>query len=48
MADPVTKPLLDSRGLEAISQDGPAFKAAIQRDRERWAKVVKAGNIRAE
>jgi tripartite-type tricarboxylate transporter receptor subunit TctC len=48
MADPATKPLLDSRGLENIPQDGPAFKAAILRDRERWAKVVKAGNIKAE
>jgi tripartite-type tricarboxylate transporter receptor subunit TctC len=48
MADPATKPLLDSRGLENIPQDGPAFKAAILKDRERWAKVVKQGNIRAE
>jgi tripartite-type tricarboxylate transporter receptor subunit TctC len=48
MADPATKPLLDSRGLENIPQDGLAFKATILRDRERWAKVVKAGNIKAE
>ena len=46
--DPATKPVLDSRGLEAISQDGPAFKAQIMKDRERWARVVKAGNIKAE
>jgi tripartite-type tricarboxylate transporter receptor subunit TctC len=48
MADPVTQPLLAARGLEVISQDGPAFKATILKDRERWAKVVKQGNIRAE
>ena len=48
MADPATKSLLDSRGLENIPQDGLAFKAAILKDRERWAKVVKAGNIKAE
>jgi tripartite-type tricarboxylate transporter receptor subunit TctC len=48
MADPATRPLLDARGLEAISQDGPAFKATIMKDRARWAKVVKQGNIRAE
>ena len=48
MADPATKPLLDARGLENIPQDGPAFKAAILKDRERWAKVVKQGNIKAE
>ena len=48
MADPVTKPLLDARGLEAMGQDGAAFKATILRDRKRWAKVVKAGNIKAE
>jgi len=48
MADPATQPLLAARGLEVISQDGPAFKAAMLKDRERWAKVVKQGNIRAE
>jgi tripartite-type tricarboxylate transporter receptor subunit TctC len=46
--DPATKPLLDSRGLVAIPQDGPAFQAQITKDRERWAKVVKQGNIRAD
>ena len=46
--DPATKPLLDSRGLVAVPQDGPAFKAQIMKDRERWATVVKAGNIKAE
>ena len=42
------KPILDSRGLVAVPQDGPAFKAQILKDRERWAAVVKAGNIKAE
>jgi tripartite-type tricarboxylate transporter receptor subunit TctC len=46
--DPATAPLLASRGLVAVPQDGPAFKAAILKDRERWAKVVKQGNIKAE
>jgi len=46
--DPATRPLLDSRGLVAIPQDGPAFQAQITKDRERWAKVVKQGNIRAD
>ena len=48
MADPATKLLHDSRGLENIPQDGLAFKTAFLKDRERWAKVVKAGNIKAE
>ncbi len=48
VTDPATKPVLDSRGLVAIPQDGPGFKAQILKDRERWAKVVKAGNISAE
>jgi tripartite-type tricarboxylate transporter receptor subunit TctC len=48
VSDPVSAPLLASRGLVAVPQDGPAFKAAIMKDRERWAKVVKQGNIRAE
>ena len=46
--DPATKPIMDSRGLVAIPQDGPAFQAQITKDRERWAKVVKQGNIRAD
>jgi tripartite-type tricarboxylate transporter receptor subunit TctC len=46
--DPATEPLLASRGLVAVPQDGPAFKANILKDRERWAKVVKQGNIKAE
>jgi tripartite-type tricarboxylate transporter receptor subunit TctC len=48
IADPSSKPVLDSRGLIAVPQDGPAFKAQIMKDRERWATVVKAGNIKAE
>jgi tripartite-type tricarboxylate transporter receptor subunit TctC len=46
--DPASKPILASRGLVAIPQDGPAFQAQIAADRERWAKVVKQGNIRAD
>jgi len=46
--DPASKPVLDSRGLVAVPQDGPQFKAQIMKDRERWARVVKAGNIKAE
>jgi tripartite-type tricarboxylate transporter receptor subunit TctC len=46
--DPATEPLLASRGLMAVPQDGPAFKANILKDRERWAQVVKQGNIKAE
>src|SRR4051812_19108540 len=48
IADPASKPVLDSRGLVAVPQDGPAFRAQIMKDRERWAAVVKAGNIKAE
>jgi len=46
--DPATKPIMDARGLVAIPQDGPTFQAQITKDRERWAKVVKQGNIRAD
>jgi tripartite-type tricarboxylate transporter receptor subunit TctC len=46
--DPATEPLLAARGLVAVPQDGPAFKATILHDRERWARVVKQGNIKAE
>src|SRR5260370_22857276 len=46
--DPGSAPLLASRGLVAVPQDGPAFKAALLKDRERWAEVGKPGNIKAE
>jgi tripartite-type tricarboxylate transporter receptor subunit TctC len=48
MADAATAPLLAARGLSAIPEDGPAFAGRIRRDRDRWARVVTAGNIRAD
>ncbi|MFI5032346.1 MAG: Bug family tripartite tricarboxylate transporter substrate binding protein [Reyranellales bacterium] len=48
IGDPANKEALDKQGLEALGQGPAAFAAYIQKDRERWAKVVKAGNIRAE
>ena len=48
IADPANKETLDKQGLEALGQGPNAFAAYIQKDRERWAKVVKAGNIRAQ
>ena len=42
------KPLrqwLDKQGLEPLGQGPEAFAAYIAKDRERWAKVVKAGDI---
>jgi tripartite-type tricarboxylate transporter receptor subunit TctC len=48
MADPANKATLEKQGLEAMGQGPEAFAAYIQKDRERWAKVVKAGNIKAE
>jgi tripartite-type tricarboxylate transporter receptor subunit TctC len=48
IADPTNKETLDKQGLEALGQGPDAFASYIQKDRERWAKVVKAGNIKAE
>ena len=48
IADPSNKEALAKQGLESLGQDPAAFKAYILKDRERWAKVVKQGNIRAE
>jgi hypothetical protein len=42
------KGLLPLCNLVVIAEDGPAFTAHIRRDRERWARVVAQGNIRAE
>jgi tripartite-type tricarboxylate transporter receptor subunit TctC len=46
--DPASAPLLAARGMVPVPQDGPQFQATILKDRERWAKVVKQGNIKAE
>lgn len=48
MADPKNKEPLGQQGLEPLPQGPEAFAAYIKKDRERWAKVVKQGNIRAE
>ncbi len=48
IADPSVAAALAARGLDVIAEDGPAFMAHIRRDRERWARVVAQGNIRAE
>jgi len=48
VADPSNKETLEKQGLEALGQGPDAFASYIQKDRERWAKVVKAGNIKAQ
>jgi tripartite-type tricarboxylate transporter receptor subunit TctC len=48
IGDPSNKEALEKQGLTALAQDPAAFNAYIAKDRERWAKVVKAGNIKAE
>jgi tripartite-type tricarboxylate transporter receptor subunit TctC len=48
IGDPANKETLDKQGLEALGQGPDAFAAYIKKDRERWAKVVKQGNIRAD
>jgi tripartite-type tricarboxylate transporter receptor subunit TctC len=48
MADPKNTETLAKQGLEPLDQGPAAFAAYIAKDRERWAKVVKQGNIRAE
>lgn len=48
ITDPANAAAMGARGLVPIPQDGPAFKAQIMRDRERWARVVKQANIRAD
>ena len=48
IADPGNKEPLEKQGLVALGQGPDSFAAYIRQDRERWAKVVKQGNIRAE
>ena len=48
VGDPANKELLDRQGLEPLGQGPEAFAAYIAKDRERWARVVKQANIKAE
>jgi tripartite-type tricarboxylate transporter receptor subunit TctC len=48
IGDPSNKEKLDRQGLEALGEGPADFAAYIKKDRERWAKVVKQGNIRAD
>jgi tripartite-type tricarboxylate transporter receptor subunit TctC len=48
MADSKNAEPLAKQGLEPLSQGPDAFAALIKKDRERWARVVKQGNIRAD
>jgi tripartite-type tricarboxylate transporter receptor subunit TctC len=48
IADPANRETLEKQGLVAMGQGPDAFAAYIAKDRERWAKVVKQGNIKAQ
>jgi tripartite-type tricarboxylate transporter receptor subunit TctC len=48
IGDPSNKEPLAKQGLTALGQGPSAFKDYIVKDRARWEKVVKAGNIKAE
>jgi tripartite-type tricarboxylate transporter receptor subunit TctC len=48
VSDPASQSVMAERGLQPVPQDGLSFKTTIRKDRERWARVVKQGNIRAE
>lgn len=48
IADPKNTETLAKQGLEPIGQGPESFAAYIAKDRERWAKVAKQGNVRAE
>lgn len=48
ISDPRNTETLAKQGLEPIGQAPDAFAAYIAKDRERWARVAKQGNVRAE
>lgn len=48
ISDPKNTETLAKQGLEPIGQGPEAFAAYIAKDRERWARVAKQGNVRAE
>jgi len=48
MSDPKNAEALAKQGLEPIRQGPDAFAAYILKDRERWGRVAKQGNVRAQ
>ena len=48
MSDPANADPLAKQGLEPIAQGPDAFAAYIQKDRERWGRVAKEGNVKAQ
>lgn len=48
ISDPKNAETLAKQGLEPIGQGPEAFAAYIAKDRERWARVAKQGNVKAE
>jgi tripartite-type tricarboxylate transporter receptor subunit TctC len=48
ISDPRNTETLAKQGLEPIGQGPEAFATYIAKDRERWARVTKQGNVRAE
>jgi tripartite-type tricarboxylate transporter receptor subunit TctC len=48
ISDPKNADTLAKQGLEPIGQGPDAFAAYIVKDRERWARVAKQGNVKAE
>jgi len=48
MSDPKNAEALAKQGLEPIGQGPDAFAAYILKDRQRWAKVAKEGNVKAQ
>ena len=48
IADPKNAETLAKQGLEPIGQGPEAFAAYIVKDRERWARVAKQGNVKAQ
>ena len=47
-ADPVVRERLSAIGLDPVWMPAPQLAQAIATDGERWARVIKAANIRAE
>lgn len=49
LALPETKAIFLAGGLDAVASKSPAeFDAYIRSERDKWAKVIKAANIRIE
>ncbi|MEI6161906.1 MAG: hypothetical protein WCP77_18880, partial [Roseococcus sp.] len=48
LAEPDTRARVEAQGMDVLALSGEGFATFAEAETERWARVVRANNIRAE